>query len=52
MKIVIILDMKKNKIDIFSLKIIVLTSIEHLRSIDRAWFSFCYQWITKFRHFR
>jgi hypothetical protein len=27
-------DMKKNKIDNFSLKIIVLTSIDHLRSID------------------
>jgi len=34
-----ILDMKKNKIDHFSLKIIVLTTIDHLqknvRSIDR-----------------
>jgi hypothetical protein len=35
MKIFIILDMKKNKIDNFSLKMIVLTSIDHLRSIDR-----------------
>ena len=35
MKMFIILDMKKNKIDHFSLKIIVLTSIDHLRSIDR-----------------
>ena len=35
MKMFIILDMKKIKIDNFSLKIIVLTSIDHLRSIDR-----------------
>jgi hypothetical protein len=35
MKMFIILDMKKNKIDNFSHKIIVLTSINHLRSIDR-----------------
>jgi hypothetical protein len=35
MKIFIILDMKKIKIYNFSLKIIVLTSIDHLRSIDR-----------------
>jgi hypothetical protein len=35
MKMFIILDMKKNKIDHFSLKIIVLTSIDHLRSIAR-----------------
>ena len=35
MKMFIILDMKKNKIDNFSLKIIVVTSIDHLRSIER-----------------
>jgi hypothetical protein len=35
MKMFIILDIKKNKIDHFSLNIIVLTSIDHLRSIDR-----------------
>jgi hypothetical protein len=51
MKMFIILDMKKNKIDNFSLKIILLTSIDHIRSIDRDWFSFCYQWITKENHF-
>ena len=35
MKMFIILDMKKNKIDHFSLKIIVLTSIDYSRIIDR-----------------
>ena len=35
MKMFIIFDMKKNKIDNFSLKIIVVTSIDHLRSIER-----------------